>query len=155
MWKRKHSIKLSLAVCYFLSFLLIALLFTLPWIFDLYMSKYRGFDIGGETIKSIKTVSICCFYPCAVFCGVILYSLISLLKNILNENIFIDKNVRNLRIIAWSSIIIAIITFIGGFFYLPFMFIAFAAAFVGILLRVLKNIMQSAVAIREENDLTI
>lgn len=155
MWKRKHSIKLSLAVCYFLSVLLFVLLFAMPWLFDHYMLNIRGFTIDGAAVKLIKIVSICCFYSCAVFAGVILYSLISLLRNILHGNIFVDKNVKNLRVIAWSCFIIAIITFVGGLLYLPFMFIAFAVAFVGIFIRVLKNIMQSAVEIREENDLTI
>ena len=38
---------------------------------------------------------------------------------------------------------------------MPFMFVALAGGFVGMLLRVLKNVMQSAVELREENDLTI
>ena len=43
----------------------------------------------------------------------------------------------------------------GGVFYLPFCFIAVAAGFVGLMLRIVKNVMQSAVEIREENELTI
>ena len=38
---------------------------------------------------------------------------------------------------------------------MPFMFVAAAGGFTGMLLRVLKNVMQSAVELREENDLTI
>ena len=36
-----------------------------------------------------------------------------------------------------------------------FFFVAVAAAFVGLMLRVVKNVMESAVAIKEENELTI
>jgi hypothetical protein len=40
-------------------------------------------------------------------------------------------------------------------FYIPFLFVAIAAAFVGLMLRVVKNVMQNAVEISEENELTI
>jgi hypothetical protein len=38
---------------------------------------------------------------------------------------------------------------------MPFGFVALAGGVVGMMLRVLKNVMQSAALMREENDLTI
>ena len=57
-----------------------------------------------------------------------------------------------LRIISWCCFIIGSITFVGCFFYMPFMFIAAAGGLLGLLLRVLKNLMQSAVEIADENE---
>ena len=48
-----------------------------------------------------------------------------------------------------------LITSASGYFYMPLLIIAFATFLVGTLLRVVKNVMQSAVELREENDLTI
>ena len=155
MWNSKKSVKLSIAVCYTLAAVLAMLIFAGPWVFELYMTAYRGFSASGEALKMLKTVFGFCFYPSAVFAAVIIYSLLRLLHNIKADKIFIGANASYLRNVSWCCFAIGAITFVGGFFYMPFMFVALAGGFVGMLLRVLKNVMQSAVEIREENDLTI
>ena len=81
--------------------------------------------------------------------------LLKLLFNIKKGDIFITANVKYLRRISWCCFAVAAITFVGGIFYVPFGFIAIAAAFVGLMLRVVKNVMQNAVEIKTENELTI
>lgn len=153
MIKSKNSVKISIGVCLVLAFILLVLVVLGPDIFELYMRVYRGFSF--EAIKTLKKVFGFCFYPSALFAGVILYCLLRLLFNIKNEVIFIMDNAKYLRIVSWCCFIIGAITFAGGFFYMPFMFVAAAGGFTGMMLRVLKNVMQSAVELREENDLTI
>ena len=96
-----------------------------------------------------------CFYPSAVFAYVTLYSLLRLLVNIRQEQVFVKANVCYLQRISWCCFAVALITAIGGVQYLPFWFIAIAAAFVGLMLRVVKNVMENAVEIKAENELTI
>ncbi len=155
MVKNKTSVKFSMGVCIALAVILLFLVIFGGYIFELYMTAYRGFSATGEALMMLKKTFGFCFYPSAVFAAVILYSLLKLLFNIKNEKIFITQNTNYLRTVSWCCLIIALITFIGGFFYMPFMFVAAAGSFTGILLRVLKNVMQSAVELREENDLTI
>jgi len=50
---------------------------------------------------------------------------------------------------------VAVITLIAGVFYIPYSFVAVAAGFVGLMLRVVKNVMENAVQLKEENELTI
>lgn len=155
MWNYKKSVDLSLFVCWFLSAVLLVLLFIGPWVFTLYMTEYRGFDVDGDALINLKTTFAACFYPSAVFGGIIFFRLIKLLNNIKSGNIFIEQNPKLLRGVSWSCFAIGAITFVGGFFYMPFMLVALSGGFVGVLLRVLKNVMQSAVEIQKENDLTI
>jgi len=155
MWNPKKSVKLSIYVCYSLAAILVILAVGGPRLFNMYMTSFRGFAPDGEVLQKIRTVFCACFYPSAVFAGIIIYSLIKLLHNIKNDKIFISQNVNCLRSVSWCCFVIALITFAGGFFYMPFMFVAAAGGFVGMLLRVLKNVMQTAVILREENDLTI
>ncbi len=155
MSKTKTSIKISISVCITISFVLLILLFFGPAIFNIYMTSYRGFSPEGATLIMLKKVFSCCFYPSAVFAGIILYCLLKLLFNIKNDKVFILKNARYLKTISYCLFTIGIITFIGGFFYMPFMFVSCAGLFTGMLLRVLKNVFQSAIELREENDLTI
>ena len=155
MVKNKTSVKISIGVCFALSVILLIFAIFGNQIFELYMTAYRGFSATGEALKMLKKTFAYCFYPSSVFAAVILYSLLKLLFNIKNEKIFISKNVKYLSIVSLCCFIIAFITFIGGFFYMPFLFVAAAGSFTGMLLKVLKDIMQSAVKLREENDLTI
>ena len=155
MWNRRRSVTLSIVVCVVLAAVLLILAIFGPFIFKLYMTAYRGFRPDGQAMHDLSRTFALCFYPCAVFAGIILYSLLRLLFNIKRDDVFISQNVTMLRIVSWCCVAIAVITFVGAFFYMPFGFVALAGGFVGMLLRVLKNVMQSAVTLREENDLTI
>lgn len=155
MKKSTVSVKISIGVCFVLAGLLLILLIFGPIIFEAYMVIYRGFLPDGAAINMLKKVFGFCFYPSAIFASVILYDILKLLFNIKSGEIFINENVKHLKRVSYCCFVISLITFIGAFFYMPFGFVAMAAGFVGLLLRVLKNVMQSAVEISQENDLTI
>ena len=155
MWNKKRSVKLSIVVCFFFAIVLTFSLFFGPWCIKLWLVEYRGFNEIGFALHRLLITFKLCFYPSSVFAFITLYSLIKLLFNIKNDEIFIIENVKYLRRIYWCCFAVAFITLIGGFFYLPFLFIAVAAAFVGLMLRIVKNVMQNAVEIDEENKLTI
>ena len=155
MWNRKRSVTLSIVVCFMFVGILTAALFLGPWFVKFWFTVYRGWDASGEAMHKMSTLFAACFYPCAVFAYSTLYSLLRLLFNIKKNQIFIDINVKYLRRVSWCCFAVAFITFVGGIFYVPFFFVTIPAAFVGLMLRVVKNIMQNAVALREENELTI
>ena len=155
MWNKNKSIGLSIAVSFiFLGLLTIGLFFG-PFVVNLWFKIYRGFDPNLSAMKQLLTVFVCAFYPCAVFGYITLYSLIRLLFNIKKQEIFISRNVTYLRTISWCCFAVSIITIIAGVFYIPYCFISVAAAFIGLMLRVVKNVMQNAVEIKTENELTI
>lgn len=78
-----------------------------------------------------------------------------LLLNITNEKVFVHSNVKLLRILSYCCFSVTLI-FIYFSIYTPVsLAIALAAAFMGLILRVLKNVFSQAVELREENDLTV
>jgi len=155
MWNSKKSVDFSIGVCFLVSLALVVLLLFGPKLFWLYMTAYRGIAPTSAVLQMLKGVFTCTFYPAAVFAAMILYSLIKMLLNIRKGEVFIDANVKHLKVVSWCCVIIGIITLVGGRFYMPFLFVACAGFFVGLLLRVLKNVMQKAVELKEENDLTV
>lgn len=155
MWNSKKSIYLSIAVCSLLSVILLALVVIGPKLFEVYMINYRGLAPDGERLQELSSVFVYCFYPAAVFAGVMLYALLRLLFNLKAGDIFVSQNVKLLKLVSLCCFIVGAITFVGGIFYMPFFFASAAGGFTGILLRVLKNVMENAVEIRAENDLTI
>ncbi len=155
MWNRKRSVTLSIVVCFIVAAVLTVGLFLAPAGMKMWFVIYRGWSENGDALKQTLTLFKACFYPSAAFAYVTLYSLLKLLFNIKKEKIFIAQNVKCLRLISWCCYGVAVITFVGGCFYIPFGVVAIAAAFIGLMLRVVKNVMQAAVEIKNENELTI
>lgn len=155
MWNRKQSVTLSLGVCYLVVAVLTAGLFVGPWAVEMWFRIYRGWAENTEAMARMLTLFKICFYPCAGLGFVTLYSLIRLLLNIKKDSIFVVPNVKYLRRISWCCIIVSLITLAAGVFYIPYVFVSIAAGFMGLMLRVVKNVMENAVQLKEENELTI
>ena len=155
MWNKDKSVVLSIAACFIFAVILTLLVFLGPWAVRIWFTEFRGMKANSPVTQHLCTVFSLCFYPCAPFGFLTLYSLLRLLFNIKGEEIFTLQNVKYLRRISWSCIAVAGITLVGGMYYLPFLFVTVAAAFVGLMLRVVKNVMQSAAELKAENELTI
>ena len=94
-------------------------------------------------------------YSSAVPLGIILWNLYRMIGRIGEEQIFSDENVSCLRLISWMCFAVAVICLISTAYYIFFLIIAACAAFMGLLIRVIKNVFERAGEIKEENDYTI
>ena len=129
-------------------FVLLALLPAMPFILTWYSSI--------RTLSATEYAAILiAFYICAVVTGVALYKMDQLLRNILLEEVFVRKNVRHIRCIQWCCGLVSLICLPASFFYLPLIFMVIIMAFLCLVISVVVKTMEAAVAIREENDLTI
>lgn len=128
--------------------LLAALIFLLPAILDWY-TGFRFLTKGEQLHITIA------FYCCCVVIGWALWNLDTLLRNILSENVFTRKNVRAIRHIQWSCGLVSLICVTATFSYLPLVFLAVIMGFLCLVVSVVASVMDAAVTIREENDLTI
>lgn len=151
MWNSKKSILLSIAVCFLVAALLLGLAVAFPWLRDWYFLSVHG---KLPEKGAIPAVTIC-FYLCLVPATWALYELIRMLFRIRKDNPFCTENVKALRHISWACALAAVLCIIGAVWYLPLILIAVAAGFMAMILRVVKNVMEKAVALREENDLTV
>ena len=85
-----------------------------------------------------------------------LWLLDRLLSNIRKEEIFIPQNVAYLRGISWACFAMCLpCLLIAVYGSQTFLFVMVAAAFMGLILRVVKNVIEAAVLIKEENDYTV
>ena len=155
MSRTKNSAIISLVICALSSILLVVWLFTFPWFFNWFYTVYHGLGSEYTQTNTVIKIVIPTFYACAPFAACALYMLIRLLLNIINEVIFTVSNVKYLKWISHACYAVMLITVITGIFYIPLLVIGFATGIVGTLLRVVKDLMDSAVRIKEENDMTI
>ncbi len=79
-----------------------------------------------------------------------------LLQNIRRGTVFSHCSVQLLRIISWASIVAGFLAFPLYFFFLrSAIFISFVGLFLGVVLRVVKQVIEKATELKEENDATI
>jgi len=150
IWRPAHSVTLSLVVTYLAGACLLALMFAAPSVLRAMFNM--EFFIG-------KAVVI--FYACCPAGWAAIVSLLMLLHGIRKGEVFTRRNVRLLRLISWCFVFVALASLYpfaveGNLtIFTPLLFITFAAAFLAVILRVVKNVMEQATLLREENDLTI
>ncbi|HHU17103.1 MAG: DUF2975 domain-containing protein [Anaerovoracaceae bacterium] len=148
MWNSSKSVLVSSICTKIVIGIVIIVTATSPYLVRSYVA-YAMKD--PEIITPLIMTIIACAIP-----GLIaLFSLDKLLTNIKMKEVFIEKNVRHLRVISWCSFAVSIVSLVSGFYYLPFLIISVAAAFFGLILRVVKNVIEQAVIIKNENDFTI
>lgn len=147
MWNKDKSIILSqilVKICYVF---VIVCAIAAPWLVELYEK-----NAGTQGLYTPLLATLLCCVPPAV---IALVCLDVLLWNIQHGKAFVELNVKLLRSLSFCCFSVAAI-FIYFSILRPFAFvIVFAAGFFGMILRVVKNCFQQAVAMREENDFTI
>ena len=148
MWDHDKSTSLSLICTRIVMAASFVTLFFVPKAVDCFI--WRGAVRSGGRVAVIV-----CVYACFAVGGAILCQLDRLLRNIQKGDIFIARNVSHLRGISWACFALCVPCLVIAVYCQPFLFIFLAAAFMGLIRRVVKNVIEEAVVIKEENDFTV
>lgn len=149
MWSGKKSNSLSKFCVLIFTAMLIGTALSAPWLVRWLLDFSRA-DLAGTEAFFLLTI-----YSGSIPAAVLLFCLYRLLHHIEIDQVFITKNVEYLRRISWSCFAGAIICFVSILYYFPWIFVAVAAAFMGLIVRVIKNIIAQAVELKEESEFTI
>ena len=109
-------------------------------------------NITGDGFRITMVVIL---YACSILGWFILYEMLRLIRNIRKGIVFTEQNVAILRAVSLLCLGVGILTFAGGFFYQPLFFVTLAALFLTLVVRAVKNVMQKAVEMKDELDLTV
>ncbi|GBF34866.1 hypothetical protein DCCM_3986 [Desulfocucumis palustris] len=149
MWNGKKSIGLSKLCILFFMCVLIATVVSAPWLTRWFL------DFSQAGLKGTETFFLATIYVGFVPAAYLLNNLLRLLRRIEAGQVFIAENVERLRRISWSCFIGAGIALVSVFYYFPWFFVVVSAAFMGLIVRVVKNVVAQAVALQNEVDYTI
>lgn len=78
-----------------------------------------------------------------------------LLLRVKNELVFTSKSVSIIRAVSYCAFLIGILFIALGYFFKIAFVVSVAAVFLGLCLRVVKNVIEKACEIKDENDLTV
>jgi len=146
MWSDKKSIALSkCCVLTFVAALLLCAAFA-PWAFN---ARFLHVTERGRALF-LSTV-YCGFVPAAA----LLVCLYTLLRRIGEERVFVRENTDSLRYMSWCCFAGAIVSFASSLYWFPWFAVGIAAAFMGLIIRVVKNVIAKAVSLQDEADFTV
>lgn len=152
----KSSVTLSICISALLFILIIAGAFILPPFVD------KAFDIKGGDLSSSMLVAksdyifiLSLGYAVLAVISVINAFLLALLLRVRVGLIFTDKSISLIRMISWCALLLGVIFLVLGIYFLVSYFVGFMCIFIGICIRVVKNVIEEATEIKNENDYTI
>lgn len=147
-----RSILISRGLVYFFTLLLIVLDATGWWL----GMRLEGTALLRHTISFEDSICfIICLYTCSIPAYYVLYALHRLLLNVATGKVFIPDNVKLMRRCSWCLFAAAAICLIGVIWLRVLLIIVAAASFVGLIVRVVMNVFEQAIAMKEELDLTV
>lgn len=155
MWNNDRSVRLTQGIIRACYILLGVVAVGLPFLLN---KGFYHFDILGQ----IKSYVIGPFYAVVPAGYVALVCLDKLLINIRRDAVFVYDNVKLLRIISWACTYAALVGFVAfvvillsDFMFETMLVLSAGEFFMALIVRVVKNVFDKAIEIKEENDLTV
>ena len=149
MWNGEKSIGLSKLYILLFICVLIIVVVAAPWLTHWFVGFSQN-ELGGTESFFMATI-----YLGSIPAGYLLYNLLTLIRRIERGQVFTAANVERLRRISWSCFWGAGLAIVSAFYYIPWLFVFVAAAFMGLIVRVVKNVVAQAVELKNEADYTI
>ena len=140
--------RLTLWITRLVALVIAVFLFVLPPLLNWYCTL-RNISIVPKTMITIA------FYVSVIPISLALWQFDTILRNLLKDKVFLKENVRRIRIIQWCCFAVSLICLPAALFYYPLIFLVVIMGFLSLVVAVVCRVMDEAVAIREENDLTI
>lgn len=158
---RNHSTGLSLliSVLFFLGCLLCA--FLIPSYSEAMVALHitilqkssRPAIIVDELVRTGFVMALS--YSVLLICILADFLLFSLLLRVRKGLVFTERSVALIRGVSWCCLIMGIVFCFFGLMFRAAFILAFVAVFLGLCLRIVKNVIEEATVIKRENDLTV
>ncbi len=144
------SVTISIILTGIFFSVLVACLFILPG----FVAQIRSLSL--RAIATGDAVFITAAGYCVVFFAMLAdFFLFRLLLLVRAGEVFTARAVSLIRGVSWCAIAISLLFLLAARYFLIALALAFTAALLGLCLRVVKNVIEEATAIKAENDLTV
>ncbi len=148
MPKFKRSASLSFGFVLFFGVALIALEIFAPWVVGWFLNM-------TNKSMNLQPILVAFLYTSFLPLGYALWLLLRLTLSFLRETCFSAQTVGWLRRLSYCAFAMVPVCAGFGWFYFPILLMTPFAAFMGLILRVVKNAFQTALELQTENEMTI
>ena len=151
----KRSLYLSIALSVIFFLVCITGAFIMPTLTEMLINAKDSIGNRGDITEAGRAFVLVLAYLVLAIVMLADVLLFFLLMRVRNGNVFTSQSVALIRGVAWCCLILALV-FLGlGIYFQLALIVAFLAAFLGLSLRVVKNVIEEATEIKSENDLTV
>ncbi len=152
---RNISERLSLSLAVVFMLVLLAASVFLPQLVDFLLSWPAATGPRDVISAAEYTFILIDSYSLVVFCAVADVLLFALLCRVRRGLVFTFRSVGLVRGVSWCAIGLGVFFLPLGYYFQVSWVMAFLCFFLGLCLRVVKNVLEEATVIKEENDLTV
>jgi len=130
-------------------------------IFGYYICQFVWSEIVTWEYRLISNYSvafpmlIALFYICTIFAYVILFSVLKLLNNMKKNEVFIKENTNLMKKMAIGCFLIFASCVAGSLIWPSILFIGVVGLFMGLIVQCVRVVMDKAIDMRDELDLTV
>lgn len=147
---RNASVSISLVLTGVFFLVLIVCLFIMPGFIRLILPASLHIVMRGDAV--LITAVGYFILALAMLADILLFRLLLLVRS---GEVFTSRSVALIRGVSWCAIAVSLLFLIVVRYYLIALALAFTAVLLGLCLRVVKNVIEEATAIKAENDLTV
>lgn len=151
----KVSINISLAIAAVLMAACIFATFIMPPLVEMLINLPDNIGNRGDITDSGRVFVLVLAYLMLMVLVLADVLMILLLLRVRKGLVFTDLSVALIRGISWCCFAICLVFGLLGLYFQLSLILAFFAIFLGVCLRVVKNVIAEAVQIKSENDLTV
>ena len=152
---KKYSLYISLSLCVVFFAACVAGAFIMPVLSEMLVNTKDNIGNRGDITAEGRAFVLFLAYMILAVVVAADIMLFVLLLRVRKGMVFTSASTELVRGISWCCFLLgAVFAALGIYFQLAFI-LAFAAVFLGICLRVVKNVLEEATEIKEENDLTV
>lgn len=144
------SVTISLILTGVFFAVLIICLFIMPGFVRLILPVSPRTIMTGDS--SLITAVGYCVLALAMLADYLLFRLLLLVRA---GKVFTEHSVALIRGVSWCAIAVSLLFLLMARYFLIALALAFTAVLLGLCLRVVKNVVEEATAIKAENDLTV
>ncbi len=152
---RKLSVWLSIVLAGLFMVALVFGAFIMPWLVHTLIDLPDTSGIRQNITAGGRTLVMAASYGLLVVCALADVLLFALLLRVRKGLVFTAKSASLIRGVSWCGIALGLLFGLLGLYFELSLALAFAGFFLGLCLRVVKNVIEEATAIKEENDLTV
>ena len=151
----KASVTISIILSIVFMVILIAGAVIMPWLSAMLVNFDDTVGIRKEISQSGHIVILIMAYLILACMATADVLLMKLLFRVRAGLVFTTQSVGLIRGVSWCAILLGAVFAVLGYHFQLSLFAAFACVFLGLCLRVVKNVIEQATEIKSENDFTI
>ncbi len=152
---KKASVALSLVMTVVFFAIVVAAAVIMPSLVEILVNTPDNIGMRDQINDTGRVLVLVVAYLVLAVAAAADVFLFLLLRRVREGEVFTGRSVALIRGVSWCCILFGLLFAVLGYYFQLALAVSFAVVFLGVCLRVVKNVVEQAVQLKQENDLTV